>query len=53
MQMSLIPTLLSEAILGKDAPIVPGTDPDIGLFCTVNLNPIGGLALPLLLGGKD
>ena len=40
-------------LLVKDAPLVPGTDPDIGLFCTVNWNPIHGLALPALLGGKD
>ena len=33
---------------GKDAPLVPSTDPDIGLFCTVNWNPSlwSGLASP-------
>ena len=49
---SLIPTL-QVRLLSKDAPLVPGTDPDIGLFCTVNWNPVHGLALPPLLGGKD
>ena len=39
--------------LGKDAWLVPGTDPDIGLFCIVNWNPVHGLALLPLLGGKD
>ena len=39
--------------LGKDAPLVPGTDPDIGLFCSVNWSPVHGLALPPLFGGKD
>ena len=40
-------------ILGKDAPLVPGTDLDRGLFYTMNWNPVCSLALPLLLGGKD
>ena len=26
--------------LGKGAPLVPGTEPDTGLFCTVNWNPV-------------
>ena len=46
--------LLSKwGLSGKDAPLVPGTDPDIGLFCTVNWNPVHGLALPAFSGGKD
>ena len=40
-------------LLGKDAPLVPSTNPDIDLFCTVKWNPVHGLALPPLSGGKD
>ena len=40
-------------LLAKDIPLGPGTDPDIGLFFTVKWNPVCGLALPPLLGGKD
>ena len=41
--------LSKEGLLGKDAPLVPGT----GLFCTMNWNPVYGLALPPLFGVKD
>ena len=40
-------------ILAKDVPLGPGTDSYIGLLCTVKWNPVHGLALPPLLGGKD
>ena len=42
--MSLSP-LSKWGLLGKNAPLVPGTDPDKGLFCTVNWNPVPGPAL--------
>ena len=40
-------------LLGKDAPLVPSTDPDRGLFCTVNWNLVCGLTLLPILGEKD
>ena len=36
-------------LLSKEGPLDPGT----GLFCTVKWNPVLGLVLPPLLGGKD
>ena len=44
-EMSLIPTLQVRPFRQR-CPLVSGTDLDIGLFCTVNWNPVHGLAFP-------